>query len=177
MVNTFTVGFREQAFDERSWAREVSSQYGTRHSEKVVVPDDIADAYEMLLWHYDEPFNDYSFIPTYYLCREAKKDITVALSGDGADELFAGYLKYQRIGLRVDIERFIPGRLSRMIASAVNGMCIESSRLRQKVQPYAMTECDMLIHTVTNCFALPFLRAAARGPLRMFSASVDGIER
>ena len=84
-VKTFTIGFREHGFDERPWAQQVASLYGTAHTERLVNAQDVSAVFAKMLWHYDEPFNDYSYLPTFYLCREARRSITVALSGDGGD--------------------------------------------------------------------------------------------
>ncbi len=89
-VTAFTVGFQEQDYDERPWAHEVTQLYGTPHTEKIVQPEDVTRVFRQMIWHYDEPFNDYSYLPTFYVCREARQAVTVALSGDGGDELFAG---------------------------------------------------------------------------------------
>src|SRR5262249_23917734 len=72
-VKTFTVGFEDDDYDERPWAREVAARYRTEHTERVVRSDDVPDVFrDTILWHYDEPFNDYSYLPTYYVCREAR---------------------------------------------------------------------------------------------------------
>ena len=91
-VSTHTVGFTEQAFDETAAARRVAERYGTDHHETILRPDAVAIA-ETLAWHFDEPFGDSSAIPTYYLARAAREHVTVALSGDGGDENFAGYVR------------------------------------------------------------------------------------
>jgi asparagine synthase (glutamine-hydrolysing) len=94
-VKTFTVGFDEPGYSEIEDARVVARHLGTDHAEQVVRPDAIGILPE-LVWHYDEPFGDSSMIPTYYVCQMARGEVTVALSGDGGDELFAGYSRYQR---------------------------------------------------------------------------------
>ena len=92
-VKTATIGFEESQFDESRFAREVSERLGTDHYEKVVTPDKIATI-EKLVWHYDEPFADSSALPTYFVSQVARERVTVALSGDGGDENFAGYRRY-----------------------------------------------------------------------------------
>lgn len=90
---TITVGFEDGAFDERPLARLVAEQYGTDHHELVVRPDLSADLPKIIA-AYDQPFGDSSAIPTYYVARATRELVTVVLTGDGADELFAGYRRY-----------------------------------------------------------------------------------
>lgn len=92
-VRTFTVGFEESGFDERPYAREIARRFGTDHTEFVVNPDKV-ELIERLLWHHDQPFGDSSAIPTYLLSECTRKHVTVALSGDGGDEVFAGYERF-----------------------------------------------------------------------------------
>jgi len=94
-VKTFTVGFEEAGYSEIEDARAVARHLGTDHHEETVRPDAIAILPD-LVWHYDEPFGDSSMVPTWYVARMARRHVTVALSGDGGDELFAGYTRYQR---------------------------------------------------------------------------------
>jgi len=93
-VKTFSIGFRDADFNEAPYARLVAKTFGTEHHELIVEPD-ILDAVEQLTRSMDEPFGDSSMLPTFYVCRLARKHVTVALSGDGGDELFAGYERYR----------------------------------------------------------------------------------
>jgi asparagine synthase (glutamine-hydrolysing) len=93
-VHTFSMGFADRSYDELPYAREVATRLGTTHREERVTPDVVALA-ERLARAYDEPFGDVSSFPTYLLSALARRDVTVALSGDGGDELFAGYDHYQ----------------------------------------------------------------------------------
>lgn len=164
-VNTFTVGFLEQDYDERPWAREVAKIYGTSHRENVVLPTDVSAVFQKLLWHYDEPFNDYSYFPTFYLCREAREVITVALSGDGGDEMFAGYRKYQRLGLRQCIENTILPAVPQFLAKAAKVLLPKRTGFSRRVEPYAMDVAAMMVAMLTTGFSYDSLRRAARGPL------------
>ena len=92
-VKTFSIGFGEKTYDELEYARIVATHFHTEHHEFQVTPNAqeiIAD----LVWHLDEPFADSSAIPTYYVAKCAREHVTVALSGDGGDEIFAGYRRY-----------------------------------------------------------------------------------
>jgi asparagine synthase (glutamine-hydrolysing) len=92
-IKTFSIGFREEQFNESGYARMVAERFGTDHHELVVDPD-IEETLQYLSGMMEEPFGDSSMLPTYYVCRMARREVTVALSGDGGDELFAGYDRY-----------------------------------------------------------------------------------
>lgn len=92
-LHTYTVGFDDATFDEREAARASAVHFGTRHDEQVFHLD-LEKLLPRLASRFGEPFADVSALPTWYLCQEARKTVTVALSGDGGDELFGGYRRY-----------------------------------------------------------------------------------
>jgi asparagine synthase (glutamine-hydrolysing) len=92
-VKTFSIGFSTQEYDETRYARMVAERYATDHRELVVEPDALA-VLPGLVWHYGEPFADPSAVPTYYVAQLARREVTVALNGDGGDECFLGYSRY-----------------------------------------------------------------------------------
>jgi asparagine synthase (glutamine-hydrolysing) len=93
-VKTFTIGFAGgREYDEREHARVVAERFGTDHTEFVVEPKAL-DLVDRLVWHHDGPFGDSSAIPTYLLCELTRRHVTVALNGDGGDEVFGGYLRF-----------------------------------------------------------------------------------
>lgn len=97
-VRTFSIGFNEKFYDELRYARIVAKRIGTDHNEFIVKPDAL-DILPLLVERYGEPYADSSCLPTFYVCRETRRHVTVALNGDGGDELFAGYERYQAMRL------------------------------------------------------------------------------
>lgn len=92
-VKTFSIGFRDQNFNEGEYARMVAERFGTDHHDLVIEPN-ITEALNLISHMMEEPFGDSSMIPTHYVSKLARQHVTVALSGDGGDELFAGYDRY-----------------------------------------------------------------------------------
>jgi asparagine synthase (glutamine-hydrolysing) len=92
-VKTFSIGFKESSYNELEYARAVATRYATDHREYVIEADAL-ELTEKLIAHFDEPFGDFSIFPTYLVSKMARRDVTVALTGDGGDELFGGYDTY-----------------------------------------------------------------------------------
>src|SRR5919204_4548619 len=97
-VRTFTVGFDDARYDEREYAREVAARYGTVH-EELAIETDVADTLPRLAAAFDEPLGDEAAFPTFLICEQARRHVTVALTGDGGDESFAGYERYAAFAL------------------------------------------------------------------------------
>lgn len=114
-VKTFSIGFPVAEYDESGYARQVAEHLGTDHHEFRVDPDGV-EALERLVWFYDEPLADSSAIPTYYVSQLTRQHVTVALSGDGGDELFAGYTRYQAVRLGSWFDR-LPQALRKLAAA------------------------------------------------------------
>ncbi|MCL2019388.1 MAG: asparagine synthase (glutamine-hydrolyzing) [Oscillospiraceae bacterium] len=96
-VNTYTIGFHEADFNEAEYAKEIAEYLGTNHTEYYVSPKEAMDVIPKLPFLYDEPFADSSQIPTYLVSHLAGKDVKVALTGDGGDEMFCGYTSYTKL--------------------------------------------------------------------------------
>lgn len=106
-VLTNSIGFTVQAFNELAYAKSTAKLFNTDHNEYEVSPDAV-DIVDRLSWYFDEPFADASAIPTYYVSKMTRKNVTVALSGDGGDENFAGYRRYYFDRLENKIRGFFP---------------------------------------------------------------------
>jgi asparagine synthase (glutamine-hydrolysing) len=111
-VNTCSIAFADPAFDESEWAQQIASRYGTRHFVDKVESEDF-DLIDELARLYDEPYADSSAIPTYRVCGLARNHVTVALSGDGGDESFAGYRRYRMHMAEERMRRAMPGSVRR----------------------------------------------------------------
>ena len=95
-IKTFSIGFEDEEFNELPYAKLLADRYGTEHNEMIVKPN-TAEILPLLVRHYNEPFADSSALPTFYISKMASQYVTVALSGDGGDESFAGYENYASI--------------------------------------------------------------------------------
>jgi asparagine synthase (glutamine-hydrolysing) len=114
-VKTFSIGFAEEEYDELEYARLAARTFGTEHHELVLEPDALS-VIEEVAWHLDEPFGDPSAIPTYMVSKLAAEHVTVVLSGDGGDELFAGYDRY-RVEARERRRDWLPAGLRRAVGA------------------------------------------------------------
>jgi len=104
-IRSFSIGFEESSYDERPFARLVAENFKTEHREFLIRPD-VLKILPTIIWSLDEPFADYSVLPTFYLAQYARKEVTVALNGDGGDELFGGYERYVANVLSEPIQKF-----------------------------------------------------------------------
>ena len=126
-VKTFSIGFEEQDFSELHHARRVAEHIGADHHEFVVRPDAM-EILPMLVEHYGEPFADSSAIPSYYVSRETRRYVTVALNGDGGDECFAGYERYAAMNL-AQTYAALPGK------SLVTGVAAALPEMKSRANP------------------------------------------
>jgi asparagine synthase (glutamine-hydrolysing) len=120
-VHTFAIGFEDRDWlDERPYARMVARRFRTQHEEFVVRPSAV-DLIDRLIWHHDQPFGDSSALPTFLLSELTREHVTVALSGDGGDELFAGY---ERFGAALMVRYFqlLPRPLRELSRRSLNGL-------------------------------------------------------
>ena len=118
-VHTFTMGFTDKKFDETDLARLVATKFKTAHIESRIDLKEIKDPVSTVLKYFDQPFGDSSAIPTYYVSKEARKHITMVLSGDGGDEVLSGYKTYKKIKLLEAINKS-PKLLTRLMKSSIS---------------------------------------------------------
>jgi len=120
-VKTCTIGFQESGHDERAYADAIAARYHTDHRERVVAADDF-QLIDRLTAAFDEPFADASALATYRVCELAREQVTVALSGDGADEAFAGYRRYKFQAAEERIRALLPRGLSSTVFGALGSL-------------------------------------------------------
>jgi len=118
-LRTFAIGFEDPSFDERQWSQRVALHLGTEHRCTTFALAQARESLEALAQHLDEPLADPSLGPTSLLCREAREEVTVALGGDGGDELFAGYDPLRVLGVANAYARLVPRPLHRAIRALV----------------------------------------------------------
>ncbi|MFK7814084.1 MAG: asparagine synthase (glutamine-hydrolyzing) [Maribacter sp.] len=121
-VKTFTIGFEEKAFDERSNARIITNRFKTEHTEEIVDKSSLETAVHNILHHFDEPFADPAAIPTSKLSQSASKHVKMVLTGDGGDEVFAGYSNYQSELFASKYQNGLPGFIKNGIPTLVGAM-------------------------------------------------------
>lgn len=121
-VRTFSMGFHEKRYDEAPEARAIAARLGTEHHELYISGKDLLEAVPRMAQIYDEPFADNSQIPTWLVCRMAREQVTVALTGDGGDELFGGYDRYRQGAALLRRLRGVPLPLKRMAGRLASGL-------------------------------------------------------
>jgi asparagine synthase (glutamine-hydrolysing) len=155
-VLTSSIGFPDDAFNELQYARQVAEHFHTDHHEHMVTPNAL-EVLQKLIWHYDEPFADSSAVPTYYVSKLARSQVTVALSGDGGDENFGGYRRYAFDVRENKVRDLIPAALRRPVFGAIGALYPKADYLPQIFRGKA------------------FLSNVARTPWEAYLHSVSGV--
>jgi asparagine synthase (glutamine-hydrolysing) len=172
-VKTFSIGFDgDAAYDETAFAREAATRFGTDHTEFRVRPESF-DLVDTLIWHHDGPFGDSSAVPTYIVSKLTREKVTVVLTGDGGDELFAGYMRFYAAVMSERMPRLV-GVAADAVLSAMPQPSTDRhwrARARRFLRPLGRS----LEERVTSWNALFFddLRALLRAD---FAATVEPID-
>lgn len=158
-INTFTVGFEEDIFNEAQYAEKISEHLGTNHTTFILKESHAIDIIPDLAGIYDEPFADYSQIPTLLLSREAKKHVSVVLTGDGGDEIFGGYNRHVLAPKLWNVANFFPSSIKKFLFSFISGLNnqtnIEKSLLKSTfnkaaLSPQLLLKLSKIINALSN---------------------------
>jgi asparagine synthase (glutamine-hydrolysing) len=173
-VKTFAVGYRERAFSELSYARQVAEKIGTEHHEVVIGRGDFFNALPHLIWHEDEPISWPSSVSLYFVSRLAAEQVKVVLTGEGSDELFAGYARYRTYILNRRFMRAygaVPSPLRNALRSAIANTRLLSGNMRRKLRHSVLGRGEDLEALYLDNFYSAFSRAEQQ---RLLAAPFDG---
>lgn len=170
-LKTFSIGFAEASFDELSHARAVAKQFGTDHYDLVLRPDAV-QIVEDLTWYLDEPFGDTSAIPTYMVSQLAAEHVKVVLSGDGGDEIFAGYDKYVVEGRERAYDR-LPGVVKKA-AGAAGSLMPHGMKGRRFLRHLALSGADRYLDAQSLFHADEMPALFQRGAFEQIGVRRDG---
>jgi asparagine synthase (glutamine-hydrolysing) len=168
-VKTFAVGYREEASSELSYARQVAQKIGTEHHEVVISRDDFFSALPKLIWHEDEPISWPSSVSLYFVSKLASEQVKVVLTGEGSDELFAGYGRYNfyLLNMRLlTLYGLLPRPLRKSVRSGIAGSRLLSAGVRRKLQHSVLGRRADLEALYLDNFYAAFSRAQQQRLLR-----------
>ena len=152
-IKTFTIGFKDAAFNEADHAKKVANYLGTEHNEYFCTTKEAQDIIPTLPYFYDEPFGDSSAIPTILVSRFAREQVTVALSADGGDEIFAGYSRYDQVNRIHKTQQKFPSLVKKIGAKAIS--ILPATSMRQKKMGLLLTQTNLL--TTSDLLSSHFL--------------------
>jgi asparagine synthase (glutamine-hydrolysing) len=147
-VKTFSIGFNEDTFNELKFARLAAKHFNTEHHEFIVTPD-LVEIVDDLVRHFDEPFADSSALPTYMVSKMARSFVTVVLSGDGGDELFAGYTRYATDKRRGGLEK-LPRAIRQNLLRPLSEMLPHGVRGRNFLYNTSLDAVDRYLDSVSH---------------------------
>jgi asparagine synthase (glutamine-hydrolysing) len=147
-VKTFSIGFNEDTFDELKYARIAAKHFNTEHHEFIVTPD-LVEIVDELAWHFDEPFADPSALPTFMVSKMARDFVTVVLSGDGGDELFAGYTRYVTDKKRSGLEK-LPLGLRKNLLKPLSASLPHGAKGKNYLYNISLESIDRYIDSVSH---------------------------
>lgn len=149
-VKTFSIGFEDQKYNELPYARIIADYFGTDHTEFIVKPEKF-DVIDDLETHFDEPFADSSLIPTYYVSKMTRKYVTVALSGDGGDELFGGYSTYIATLGNLYINKFIPLQARKAISRCAEKIS-DKNKFKKQLLRLKYTTSEAFVDRISHSY-------------------------
>jgi asparagine synthase (glutamine-hydrolysing) len=162
-LRTYSMGFEESGFDEAPYARAVAKHLGTVHTESYVTSAEARDVIPLLPAIYDEPFADPSQIPTWLMSKLARQDVTVALSGDGGDELFGGYSRYRTAANLWQKMQRLPASMRHAVGAALGKMPISVwDRLAANRTPFPGARLQRTFHRLKSVDSLAELYRSFR---------------
>lgn len=177
-LETFGLGFEEQIYDERPYQRSVAERFATHHHELVLKPRSV-DVIERMVWHLDEPFADSAALPVWFLSEDARRSVTVALSGDGGDEVFAGYDTYRGHVLGERLRR-VPGFVRAAAAFALRRLPVRDAgdrarwdRLARNIDDVALPARPRLLGKRQKAFRTDALRSMSPHLARAAGGDID----
>ena len=147
-VKTFSIGFNEDSFDELKYARVAAKHFETEHHEFIVTPE-LIDTIDELVWHFDEPFSDPSSMPTFMVSKMARDYVTVVLSGDGGDELFAGYTRYVIDKKRSGLEK-LPSALRKGLLQPISEALPHGTKGKNFLYNSSLDSIDRYIDSISQ---------------------------
>lgn len=178
-VKSFSIGFHEGSHDEAVHAKAVAAHLGTEHRELYLSPAEAREVIPSLPEWYDEPFADSSEIPTHLVARLARQEVTVALSGDGGDELFAGYVRYTQAPALWRRSTSLPDPLRHLMAAAIRAVpprawdCL-AALLPQSVRP---PQVGRRAHKLADMFGAPDLETLYRSVIAYWNDPETAMRR
>lgn len=176
-LETFSIGFEHARYDERPDARFVADRFGTRHRDFVLQPHSV-DILERIAWHADEPFADPAALPTWFLSELTRQHVTVALSGDGGDEIFAGYDVYKSYRLSERVRR-VPASVRRIVVAGLRastflgGDSLKRLRLARNIEDAGLDAPERFIAKQQTVFRRDALAGISKALTQQASAQTD----
>jgi len=128
-LQTFTIGFHEKSYDESEYAKQVADYFNTQHHQRILSVEKCRDIIPTILQHLDEPLGDASILPTYLVSELASQHVKVVLSGDGGDELFAGYDPFKALKMAQFYAKVMPKSIHRLLKKAVHRMPVNDKNM------------------------------------------------
>lgn len=148
-IKTFTIGFKEEKYNEAHHAKKVADYLGTQHNEHYCTTKEAQEIIPTLPFYFDEPFGDSSAIPTILVSKFARQQVTVALSADAGDEIFAGYNRYDQLVQLKKIQHQLPGFLHKPAAGVLNSLAGKNARVK-KIASVLSAGNDALLSDTLN---------------------------